>query len=90
MAYLLSSERPAVAALPSNPLAAIVRWLEKTRAARSQRVALKELLEFDEHRLYDLGVTRADLFEAMHNPATTGARLAARRARSAKTWSGSI
>jgi len=90
MAYLLSSERPAVAALPLNPLAAIARWLEKTRTAHTQRLALKQLLEFDEHRLDDLGVTRSDLFEAMHNPATTGPRLAARRARSARAWSDSI
>ena len=68
MAYLLSSERPAVAALSRNPLAAIVRWFEKTSAAHSQRLALKSLLDFDEYRLDDLGVTRQDLFEAMQHP----------------------
>ena len=60
MAYSLSGERPAVAAVTLNPLRAFGRWVAKARAARAQRVALGTLLEFDAYRLDDLGINRGD------------------------------
>jgi uncharacterized protein YjiS (DUF1127 family) len=90
MAFLLSSERPAVAALSGNPVTGLWRLLTQAGAAHSQRVALKSLLELDEHRLDDLGISRQDVVEAMHNPAATGANLSLRRAGRAKAWSRSI
>jgi uncharacterized protein YjiS (DUF1127 family) len=87
MAFLLSSERPAVAAVTLNPLRAFGRWVAKARAARAQRIALGALLEFDSHRLDDLGINRADLFDALHHSPTGAARtLTARRAEKARTW----
>lgn len=87
MAYLLSGERPAVAAVSSNPLAVLARWFVKGRAARTQKLALNNLLELDEHRLEDLGINRQDLFDALnHAPQPTTRTLSARRASSARNW----
>lgn len=90
MAFLLSGERPAVAAVTLNPLRAVWRWVAKARAARDQRIALATLLELDNHRLDDLGIRRHDLFEALQHPsAATGHELSVRRARNARQWRGS-
>jgi uncharacterized protein YjiS (DUF1127 family) len=87
MAFLLSSERPAVAAVTLNPIRGFVRWLAKARADRAQRVALANLLEFDAALLNDLGINRQDVVEAMRNaPPKAGETLAARRAQSARNW----
>jgi uncharacterized protein YjiS (DUF1127 family) len=87
MAYSLSGERPAVAAVTLNPLRAFGRWVAKARAARAQRVALGSLLEFDTHRLDDLGINRGDLFDALHHPsAVAGRELEALRAKTSRDW----
>ena len=87
MAYSLSGERPAVAAVTLNPLRAFGLWMAKARAARAQRVALGTLLEFDTHRLDDLGINRGDLFEALHHPpVSAGRELEARRAENSRDW----
>jgi uncharacterized protein YjiS (DUF1127 family) len=89
MAYSLSSERPAVAAVTLNPLRAFGRWVAKARAARAQRLALSSLLEFDTHRLDDLGINRGDLFDALRHPSDTASReLDERRARNSRSWRG--
>jgi len=90
MAFLLSSERPAVAAVAFNPVGGLFRWLAKARAERAQRVALAHLLEFDAALLNDLGINRQDVVEAMRNPPPKAAEtLAARRAQNARNWSNS-
>jgi uncharacterized protein YjiS (DUF1127 family) len=88
MAFLLSSERPAVAAVTFNPVTGLFRWLAKARAERAQRLALANLLELDAALLDDLGIDRQDVIEAMHNdsPGTAGRTLSARRAASARNW----
>jgi uncharacterized protein YjiS (DUF1127 family) len=87
MVHLLSSERPSMAAASSNPFVALVNWLTKARARRVQRVALESLLEYDVHRLADLGINRQDLFEALDSPSQRpGLRLAQRRAESSRNW----
>ncbi len=87
MAYSLSGERPAVAAVTLNPLRAFGRWVAKARAARARRIALSTLLEFDPHRLDDLGLDRADLFDALSHPTAGAAReLSARRAEKSRSW----
>jgi len=86
MAFLLSGERPNVAALSANPLARLWRWLGSVTAARAKRTALLSLMELDDHRLEDLGVTRQDLFDAMRHPGAVGHRLSTRRAQSARRW----
>jgi uncharacterized protein YjiS (DUF1127 family) len=84
MAYLLTSERPAAAAMPfrtSNPLA---RWFAAFRAARTRKLALAELMDMDESRLRDLGITRQDVLIAVHNRRLSLDTLAAERARNAR------
>jgi len=65
MAYSLSGERPLVAAWPSAVFVALVRTIARAAKARRQRLALAALLELDEYRLWDLGVTRQDLRHAL-------------------------
>jgi len=65
MAYLLSGERPAVAALPNNPLVGVRAWLKRVRAERSRRLALESLLDLEEHRLDDLGISRSEVIDAL-------------------------
>jgi uncharacterized protein YjiS (DUF1127 family) len=87
MAFLLSSERPAVAAVPVNPIKGLFRWLANARTQRAQRVALTNLLEFDAALLEDMGINRQDVIDAMRSPQRpAGETLAARRAASARNW----
>lgn len=89
MAYLLSGEQPAAAAVPIRPLRALFRWLGEWRAEHARRVALKSLLELDSSRLDDLGVDRHDLFDALYDRSRNlGDRLSQQRARSASRWLG--
>jgi uncharacterized protein YjiS (DUF1127 family) len=85
MAYLLSSERPTMAAAQSNPFTTFFGWLAKVRAARAQRRALENLLDFDSALLDDIGINRQDLFDAMQSP-RSGQTLAQRRATAARNW----
>lgn len=87
MAYLLSGERPVVAAVTLNPIKGLFRWLAKARTRRAQRVALTNLLEFDAALLEDLGINRQDVIDAMRSSQRpAGETLAARRAASARNW----
>jgi uncharacterized protein YjiS (DUF1127 family) len=65
MAYSLSRERPLAAAWPVAFVARLARLVGEAAKARRQRVALAALLEMDEYRLWDLGVTRQDLQRAL-------------------------
>ncbi len=85
MAYLLSSERPAVAAAQSNSIRTFLAWIAKVNAARARRRALVHLLEFDDAMLDDIGIRRSDLFDAMHSP-YAGQTLSQRRAAAARHW----
>ena len=80
MAHLLSGERPTAAAFSISFFAGIAAWLGKVRAGRTQRIALNTLLEFDEHRLDDLGISRQDVVEAIQNPAARDSKLMVKRA----------
>jgi uncharacterized protein YjiS (DUF1127 family) len=81
MAFSLFGERPAAVARSFNPASGLLRLFGRMRIARAQRMALAELLELDEFRLYDLGISRQDVVEAMHRPhESAGEALAARRA----------
>lgn len=84
MAYLLSSERPTMAAAQS-PTFPLFGWFAKLRAARAQRRALENLLDFDSALLDDIGINRQDLFDAMQSP-RSGQTLAQRRANAARHW----
>jgi uncharacterized protein YjiS (DUF1127 family) len=90
MAYSLSGERPAVAAVSTNPFVGFVTWLARTRAGRTRRIALASLLDFDDALLDDLGINRQDVVDALrHHPQeASGAMLHARRASRARSWFG--
>ncbi|WP_158626025.1 hypothetical protein [Arsenicitalea aurantiaca] len=87
MAYLLSSERPAASAAPAHPLASIFAWAGKVRAERRQRLALFSLLELDDARLEDLGLSREDVRDAIRNrPRSLNETFSSRRAVRARSW----
>jgi len=82
MALSLSSERSRPAALPFQPVAAMMRWAVKARTAHVRRIALRALLELDHARLDDLGISRTDLSSAIHGAGLGG--LNAARARNSR------
>ncbi|GLQ52936.1 hypothetical protein [Devosia nitrariae] len=85
MAYLLSSERPAAAAMPLRQTNLLARWFAAFRAARTRKLALASLLEMDESRLRDLGIQRQDVLEAVANSRLSlGQVLSTARARNAR------
>jgi uncharacterized protein YjiS (DUF1127 family) len=87
MAFSLYSERPSVAAVPSNIVRALFAWVADARAKHARRVALASLLEMDSSLLFDLGVERQDIIEALRHPDPRGGRLlSARRARASNDW----
>jgi len=63
MALVLSGERPGAAAVSPNPVRIVLAWFAKARTEFAQRQALQNLLDFDAHRLDDLGINRGDLFD---------------------------
>jgi len=86
MALSLSGERSIAAATPVRPFRAIAAWIARALAARNRRIALERLLDLDASRLLDLGITRADIVDAMarRNGQTSGMILNAARARAAR------
>jgi uncharacterized protein YjiS (DUF1127 family) len=87
MAFSLESERPSVAAVPSNIVRALFAWIADARAKHARRVALSSLLEMEASLLYDLGVDRVDVIEALRHPnVEAGRALSAKRARSSRDW----
>ena len=88
MAYSsLFDERPDVAASSFEPFKALLAWLGNLRAKHAQRVALSNLLDFDQTLLDDLGIDRQDVVEALRHPHASAAKsLAATRARRASDW----
>ncbi|MET3926464.1 hypothetical protein [Devosia sp. 2618] len=83
MAISLPGERSLAAATPAHPLAAFTRWIAQANAARTRRVALKALLDLDQDRLADLGISRADVALAIQTPHRGATTLNAARARNA-------
>jgi uncharacterized protein YjiS (DUF1127 family) len=65
MALSLPGERSVTAAMPNTPLRTVFAWFAKANADRTRRTALQSLLELDADRLDDLGLSHADIHEAM-------------------------
>lgn len=86
MALSLFGERSLSAAAPVNPLYALAMWIGRVRTARARRVALERLLELDHCRLSDLGISRADIMDALaaRSGLTPGMVLNAARARASR------
>ena len=75
MAYALSGERPRSAAWPVRPFIAFGSWLAQARAAARRRKAFAVLLEMDDYRLWDIGIARGDLADALRSDAFDPERL---------------
>ena len=86
MAFLVAGERPDSAARSTASLPRLWTWVTRAYAAHRQRVALRALLQFDEHRLNDLGISRQDVIEALSRRYAGADPLSTRRARRAKAW----
>jgi uncharacterized protein YjiS (DUF1127 family) len=61
MAYSLTRERPLAAAWPLAALGSLARAVDRLAKARRRRLAVAALLEMDDYRLWDLGISRPDL-----------------------------
>lgn len=84
MALSLFGERSVAAATPQNPIAVLGRWIAGVRASRARRHALNSLLELDDARLRDLGISRSDITDALRQRRGFGLVLSAARARNAR------
>jgi uncharacterized protein YjiS (DUF1127 family) len=79
MALELSGERPSAPA-SFHPVRTVLGWIAEQRAIRAQRQALAYLMELEHYRLADLGINRADLFDAIYAQPRPTELLAQRRA----------
>jgi uncharacterized protein YjiS (DUF1127 family) len=68
MAYSLIGERPRTAARPLRLLAGLFARFYRAAAAYRRRQMLDTLLELDDYRLRDLGISRHDIAEALSRP----------------------
>jgi len=85
MAFSLLGERPASAALPVRPFTSFVRRIAQAVKARRNRIELATLLDFEDHRLWDLGVTRHDVARAINDTGYDIERMRNRR-RTIDVW----
>ena len=83
MALLLDAGRPSNAATSYSPLRAAMTWLKLRAEARSKRATLLQLIELDDERLDDLGISRGDVIDALKGE-TSLIRRRAERARTAR------
>jgi uncharacterized protein YjiS (DUF1127 family) len=67
MAYSPSGERPIIAAWPFASLTSLLRSAARYAKVRRNRIALTTLIEMDEYRLWDLGISRNDLARALQS-----------------------
>ena len=67
MAYSLSGERPYAAAWPIAVVVTLARAVARKARARRQRQAFTALLELEDYRLWDLGISRDDLRHALRS-----------------------
>jgi uncharacterized protein YjiS (DUF1127 family) len=69
----------------SSVFQTVVRSFRTLKARRTQRLALRTLIEMDASRLDDLGINVEDIRDAINAP-HAGATLANRRAARASNW----
>ena len=74
MAYSLSGERPELAATATGFTTYVRNWLAAAKLARTRRTALATLLELEDFRLEDLGISRADVVDALNDPTRNAGR----------------
>lgn len=87
MTLSLSGERSVAAGSHAHPLRALITWFAQANAARARRTALQSLMSMDDAQLRDIGLSHADIIEAMSasRGRTSGMVLNAARARSARS-----
>jgi uncharacterized protein YjiS (DUF1127 family) len=83
MALSLPGERSIAAASPAHPFRFLAGWYTRLENRRARNAGLKALLTLDATQLRDLGISRADIAEAMRT-GTPGVVLNAARARQAR------
>ena len=72
----------------ARAIRALMAILAGLRRKRTQRLALRQLMEFDSARLDDLGIDRQDVIEALARSGDDRTRLLeGRRRRRAEGWS---
>ncbi|MDB5561093.1 MAG: hypothetical protein JWN11_511 [Hyphomicrobiales bacterium] len=87
MAFACIGERPEAIARPVGPVASFTRWLRKLHTAHQRRANLVNLLAMDVDQLDDLGISRGDIRDALHDSSRKpGEALSARRAQRALAW----
>lgn len=74
MAFSLQSERPVVAASLPGWVGHGRHWLAKAAAERQRRTTLASLLDLENFRLDDLGITREDVIAALHDQSRNAGR----------------
>lgn len=86
MALSLPRERSIAAASPAHPIRTLGAWFAGLKAARTRRQAMENLLAMEPARLRDLGISHADIVDAMaaNNGRTPAMVLNTARARSAR------
>lgn len=65
MALLLAGERPTLASVVTNPVHVLAGLAKRIRAAHKRRSELVALLNMDESRLDDMGISRRDVLAAL-------------------------
>ncbi|SMQ59606.1 protein of unknown function [Devosia lucknowensis] len=86
MALSLPGERSVAAGSHVNPIRALFAWFTRAKTNRARRAAMQNLLQLDQARLRDLGITPEDVLDAMaaRDGRTPGMVLHAARARNAR------
>lgn len=82
MAFSLYGEPARAPAVLAPFLKAVLGWIQRSRARRARRAALRQLLEFEPSMLDDIGLDRATVLDALCRPdEQAGGMLEARRVR---------
>ena len=65
--------RPSVAEVAASVVNAVANWVATQRAESARRLALRDLLEMEPHRLNDLGINAFDVQQALsRGPSSRG------------------
>jgi uncharacterized protein YjiS (DUF1127 family) len=67
------ASRPSVADIATGAFRAVANWVATQRAESARRLALRDLLEMESHRLNDLGINAFDVQQALRRgPSSRG------------------
>ena len=87
MTMISASEAPvSFVSLVLEAPGAVAQTLRRLVAQRAQRKSIAALLEMEPSRLDDLGISLADVREALRGSSSAGSHLAARRRELALGW----